>query len=223
MTKFARKCNIRVLSALFVAMICLFAIFAFVGCDKKETVAPATYGIYLKGYAYDEQTLTVTAHVALSGTSEQRLSGLTAAGERRAFNENLFYRRTNIRVELDAPSIYSAVREGMTQEVWVKDQTHYENLKVVMRYDTIYKSIVTNGTRHSVSGGYVDLLELGEDGPQEFLISQRSQNSANWYSLLVAAGIAALAAGLAIYLAVAHKKEKRQTSQEVAYAEEERN
>lgn len=223
MKKCAQNCKIRVLSALFVLMICLFAIFAFVGCDKNETVSPVSYGIYLKGFAYDEQTLTVTAHVSVSGSAEQRLSGVKATGERRAFDENLFYKRTNISVELDAESIYSAVRERMTQEVWVKDGTRYESLKVVMRYDTIYKSIVTNGARHPASGGYVDLLPLDEVGRQEFEISQRSQNSANWYSLLVAAGIMALAAGMAIYLAWANKKEKRETSQEVAYAEEERN
>ena len=214
----------RGLSAAFVVLMCLFMLFSLAACDEKEEISSAGYGLYLAGCTYNDETLTVTAHVSLSGTAEQRLDGLVAEGVRVFKGEGLFYNRTIISVSLDVPAIYDAVNKRGVLERTVQGEDGGENIKkyqrlqVVMRYATIYKSIVTNGTRHPSGSGYVDILPLEGEREQEFEISQRTQNSANWYTLLVAAGIALFAAFMGAYLAYLHRKE-RALPQEGTYAE----
>ncbi len=222
MTKNRRNGAIRVLSAVFVLLICLFATFSFVGCDEKQSVSAIAYNLYLAGCNYDEDALEVTAYVTVSGNEEQRLDGARAFGSRRFAQDGLFYNKTDIAVNIDCAEVYRAVREKGVMSTGGEDATQYQRLQVVLRYDTIYKSIVTNGERHPAAGGYVDILPLDEEGNREFRISQRSQNSANWYSLLVAAGIALFAALTIAYLAYVNKKEKSEAKspKEVAYAEE---
>ncbi len=224
MTKTRQKGIIRATGAIFVALVCLIMLFSLAACDEKEEASSVRYGLYLAGCTYDDETLTVTAHVSISGTAEQRLDGLTLEGVRVFKGEGLFYNRTNITVALDVPAIYDAVSKRGVLERTVRDEDggesvkKYQSLQVVMRYATIYKSIVTNGTRHPSGSGYVDILPLDGEGAQEFEISQRSQNTANWYTLLVAAGIALFAALMGAYLAHMHKKEKA-LPQEETYAE----
>lgn len=223
--KSGRNCKNRLLSCVFALLICLVLPFSLAGCDKNESVSKTAYNLYLVGCGYDEETLTVTAYVALSGTEEQRLEGVRAEGERKV-ERDMFYNRTNISLEINSPAIYAAVaaRDVMTAQGEEGEEPQiYEDLKVALRYDTIYKSVVTNGVRHPSRGGFVHLLQLTSDEQTEFTLSQRTQNSANWYALLIAAGIVFFAAITAVYLANANRKEKREAQpQEVAYAEERR-
>lgn len=215
MTNTRRNGIIKVLSAVLTLLICLFVTFSFVGCDEEASVVKTAYRLYLLGCAYDEPTLTVTAYVSLSGKPEQLLDGLRAEGERRFSKDGLFYNKTDTYVSLDAAEIFEAVlaRDPLTRETTVIDESgvekvttvKYQRLQVALRYDTIYKSIVTSGVRHPNGAGYTDIFQLGEDGVREFTISQRTQNSANWYSLLIAAGIVLFAALTAGYLAYLHK------------------
>lgn len=226
MTNALRNCTKRVLCTAFVVLMCLFVLFSLAACDEKEEVSHVRYGLYLAGLGYDDETLTVTAYVSVSGTEEQRLEGLVAEGERSFKSEGLFHNRIHISVTPDAPAIYDAVRKMDVLSRTVKDDQsgeesvkEYQHLQVALRYATIYKSIVTNGTRHPSGSGYVDILPLDEGGAQRFEISQRTQNSANQYTVLVAAGIVLFALLMGAYLLYLHKKEEA-LPQEGTYAQE---
>ncbi len=222
-----RNCRKRGLCAVFAALICLFMLFSLAACNENKSVSAVRYGLYLAGADYDDETLVVTAYVSVSGTEEQRLEGVVLKGQRTFESEGLFYNRIEISVSLDVPAIYDAVKERVALVRPAPDDgdgsdksVQYQSLQVAMRYATIYKSVVTNGARRPSGSGYVDILPLEGEGAQEFKISQRAQNSANQYTLLVAAGIALFAAIMGVYIAYLHRKEKA-LPQEGTYAEKE--
>lgn len=231
MTKSRRNCKTKVLSVVFAAIITLLLLFSLVGCDKKQTISRVSYDLHILGAQYDDESSTATAFISLSGSDAQRLDGLKAYGERIFSRENLFFNHIDISVSLDGATIYAAVRDRgvMSRETPETDdegaevvKREYQNLKVVAIYDTIYKSIVTNGERRSNGSGYRDLLPIDESGATEFEISQRSQNSANWYALLIAAGIVLFMAAMAAYLAYLHKHKKDEAMPiEETYAQKE--
>ena len=209
-----RNCKKRVLAALFAALILAFCIFALVACNADESSSQeedkVTYKLHLLGYSYDEETSTVTAVLSFAGGEDSEIDFAPIEASRASYQKNLWYNGVYIQAPLDPNSIFCAVRDGMPQEAWSHDEATFENLKVALRYDTIYKSIKTNGVVARSGRYYLHtfMLEEGVDSAT-FIISQTTQNSATWYSALIACGILLVALGTAAYLAVEYLKRQR--------------
>ena len=118
----AKNCRIRGLAAAFMLVILLFCAFTLCACNRQGAPAKEekiAYKLGVIGYGYDEETLTVTAYVALSGGQQLEIPPQSAVRVREA--KSLFYNSTRIEVSLNSREICAAVRAQTPEKIRTKD------------------------------------------------------------------------------------------------------
>ncbi len=217
MSNSAKNCIKRGLSAAFAAIIFIFCVFTLVACDASDALRSSSseYPLHLLGFSYSEEESVVYGVVGISGSDANLIDCPKASATAQYVDEGPFFYRRDTRLILDPQAIYSAVTGAMTQEDWMHDGLKYKELKIVFRYDTIYKSVTTDGQTVKSGKHYLHSYMLESDESEHtVLISQRTQNTANWYSVLILCmlivGVAVVAAVLAVKGKIWQRKKRKE-------------
>lgn len=195
----------RIISVLLVAIILATASGMLFACDEKsEENAPIERSIYVYKIDLPEQSDVANVYVSFSkGELGQKIDGVSAKWESESYKINVWYNGSNSYFTLNPDSIFSALREQLPQESLIKDDVVYNRLKVIFRYDTIYKSIKSDGEVSRNGRTYTHTFELDEASKEvTYKLSVRSANSASWYSVLIASALMVAIIGTIVYLSI---------------------
>lgn len=169
-----------------------------------------------KAQADADSTTDKTAIVYLTfSKTDRKIEGASAVWHSDKRKDGEFYFVTTSTISFNPESIFCAVKESIPQEDLVKDEVEYNRLKVVLRYDTIYKSIRSDGEITRNGRTYTHLFAIDESKNSEILtLEMRSANSANWYAVLVAAALGVVLIAIVATLAVKGAKWQKTKTKE---------
>ena len=157
---------------------------------------------------------TAIVYLTFSKT-DRKIEGANALWHSEKRKDGEFYFVTTIKISLSPESIFSAVKESIPQEDLVKDEVEYNRLKVVLRYDTIYKSIKSDGEITRAGRTYTHVFALDESLENDVItLKMRSPNSANWYATLVCCALAIVLIALVATLSVKGAKWQKTKTKE---------
>ena len=153
--------------------------------------------------AFDEQTDRVaTVYVGFSKTDRQ-VEGASAVWHSDRRKDGEFYFVTETTISLNPSAIFSAVKASVPQEDLVSDGVEYNRLKVVLRYDTIYKSIKSNGEITREGQKYVHKYAREKSLESDvFTLEMRTQNAASWYGTLLGCALAVALVAIGVTFAL---------------------
>lgn len=170
-------------------------------CSKTEESDVVERKIYLTGGIVFTSVEDDTAYVHVSFSGGGECVG-TATWSSEIQNVDLWYKQSTSTVTFDPSRIFSAVKEAVPQEDLKNEDHIYNRLKVVLLYDTIYKSIKSDGQITKNGRTYTHAFELDETLDERTItLTMRSARSENWYTALIAGGIVLFAIATGIYLA----------------------
>lgn len=171
-------------------------------CNKPATSGDIEYGVYIRRTLYSKDEGVMTVYAALTSDERMTVEGATANWHFVKSNDNAFYYRYDYTVSFSPKAIFSAIKDSLTQEQLIIDDVEYKVLKLVFEYATIYKSLESEGNILVSDGQYLHDFPLDENA-DEFAttLSIRTQNSATWYGLLVAAAVVVFGVVIGILLA----------------------
>ena len=153
-------------------------------------------------------------YVTFSKT-DRKLDGCSAVWHSEKRKDGAFYNVSETTVTLAPDSIFSAVKESVPQEDLVYNDVEYNRLKVVLRYDTIYKSIKSDGEITRAGRTYTHVFALDESLENDVItLKMRSPNSANWYATLVCCALAIVLIALVATLSVKGAKWQKTKTKE---------
>ncbi len=205
MNKKCANLNKRTLYAVFVVIMCLFCVLFMSACNKTEsaaTVSQRSYSAYVS-YEYPDDIDVVRAVVSFSGKEENLLE--TKIGWRSvSYARNVWYNAQDVEIYVDGEALYDEIGRRMQDETHVHDGKLYHGLKVVFRYDTIYKSITSDAEAVARSGRYYRHSFALDDNanPRVCRLYLMTQNSASWYTMLIACVIVLAVVLLGFALAI---------------------
>lgn len=170
-------------------------------CSQTEESDVVERKIYLTGDIVFTSAENDTAYVHVSFSGDGECVG-TATWSSEIQNVDLWYKQSTSTVTFSPSRIFSAVKEAVPQEDLENEEHIYNRLKVVLIYDTIYKSIKSDGQITKNGRTYTHAFELDETlDEQTVTLTMRSARSENWYTALIAGGIVLFAIATGIYLA----------------------
>lgn len=183
-----------IVTALIAVLICLLCVFALTACNSSadnESTVDREYELHFAGLSYLPDDGIVCAVVTLSGDETDKLDTVLA-WHSHSYGLNIWYNRQDVELTVNPSLLHADVLGRMSEEQWVHDDVEYNVLKVVLRYDTIYKSINSDADSVVKSGRYyLHRFNIDEQSEaQTFAIWVKSQNTANWYTILIVCGIA---------------------------------
>ena len=168
-----------------------------VGCNKTD-IAPATYGVYVKSVTVEEDVCTV--RLSRSGKGESLQDSVIAVEEvSGSFFDTYIYT-----VSFDGGATFSAVNNLLTQDGTILDGEEYSTLKIVYDYDTIYKSIKSDGVYTKSGRTHTHSFEVVE-GPFQVTLTREVPNQSVWYAVAIG-GTVALLLAVAVTLKVVRGK-----------------
>ena len=129
-----------VLVALTLIVLCVI----LCACSQTEESDVVERKIYLTGGIVFTSVEDDTAYVHVSFSGDGECVG-TATWSSEIQNVDLWYKQSTSTVTFDPSRIFSAVKEAVPQEDLKNEDHIYNRLKVVLLYDTIYKSIKSDG------------------------------------------------------------------------------
>jgi len=180
------KVKNRGLIVLLIIVLLLSSIF-LCSCNKDKVYSDDERCLYLAGLSYDEDTLTVTATVSLSGGTDQRIPNAYISLKSESQSVNVFFLKYITNISYNEQTIFSAVDNFVTQEQRKIDGTLYSTLKVVYTYGTIYKSTTSNGTVIKSGRNYYHNFNVENlDEIKQIRLERKAPYSASWYILLTA-------------------------------------
>ncbi len=148
----------------------------------------------------DSSENVAIVYVTFSKT-DRKLEGCSAVWHSQKHKDGAFYNVSETTVTLAPDSIFSAVKESVPQEDLVHNDVQYNRLKVVLRYDTIYKSIKSNGEITRVGRKYVHKYALDQSLESDvFTLEMRTQNAASWYGTLLGCALLVALAAIGVTL-----------------------
>ena len=143
-----------------------------------------------------------TVYVTFSKT-DRKLEGCGAVWHSEKRKDGAFYNVSETTVTLAPDSIFSAVKESVPQEALVHNDVEYNHLKVVLRYDTIYKSIKSNGEITREVRTYVHKYARDQSLESDvFTLEMRTQNAASWYGTLLGCALAVALVAIGVTFAL---------------------
>lgn len=186
-----------VLVALTLIVLCVM----LCACSQTEESDVVERKIYLTGGIVFTSVEDDTAYVHVSFSGDGECVG-TATWSSEIQNVDLWYKQSTSTVTFDPSRIFSAVKEAVPQEDLKNEDHIYNRLKVVLLYDTIYKSIKSDGQITKNGRTYTHAFELDETLDERTItLTMRSARSENWYTALIAGGIVLFVIATGIYLA----------------------
>lgn len=204
----------RIIALILVSSFCLILLCACNSIDDVDNDI-IERDLYLAGisFAHVHQSDTDEADTASEGEettayiyltfsqTDKKIDGATATWSSQAGEQNLWYSTSHTYIDVDSARLFSAVKDSIPQESLVLEDVECNRLKVIIEYDTIYKSIKSDGEIEVTGRTYVHYFTLDESlDNQRFTLSLTSAKSANWYSALLAGGIVIFVLATTIYL-----------------------
>ena len=188
------KHKISIVTVLIAVILCGLCAFALTACNNnfvKENTVDREYKLYLAGLSYSEDEGVIYGIVTLKGDEESELNS-SLSWHSRSYEINTWYNGQNVEMTLNPSDIYADVLKNISEEQWIYNDVQYNGLKVVLRYDTIYKSINSDADSVVKSGRYyLHRFNLDEETESKTCaIWLKSANSASWYTILIVCGIA---------------------------------
>ena len=167
-----------------------------VSCDEPDESLYA----YVSGFQYDKDASEVTAVIMLTNKGDANIKTSAKVDSFSASN-GVFYKKSYTTYTFDGSYFYGKSDEIFTSEVRNHDEIYYENLKFKFEYATLYKSTQSDGVVTMRGSYYIHTYEL-ENGEMVIHLSRVYQNSAAWYSILIACAIVVFVIALAIALII---------------------
>ncbi len=176
-----------------------------VGCGVVSEVSESTYGVFVKEVVHENDVVTV--HLCRSGEGESLGDSIIAITEEDGeFFDSYIYSLT-----FDGGAIFSAVRDRLTQDGTISGENEDSSLKIVYDYDTIYKSIKSDGTVSKEGGVYSHHFQVNE-GMFQVTLTREIPNQSSWYAVLIGVTVALLGVAVGIF-AVRGKRNGRKTQE----------
>lgn len=164
--------------------------------------------------AVEQTDRVATVYVGFSKT-DNKAEGASAVWHSDRRKDGEFYFLTETTISLNPSAIFSAVKASVPQEDLVSDGVEYNRLKVVLRYDTIYKSIKSDGEITRAGRTYTHVFALDESLENEVItLKMRSPNSANWYAMLACCALAIVLIAIVATLSVKGAKWQKTKTKE---------
>ena len=212
---FAAKITKQVLYIVTVMLMCLFCAIGFTACNGKEkesVVREREYTLYYGGIYFGDDGVAY-AFATMSGKEENKLV-TTLKWVSKTYEYNTWFKQEDVSMTVNSKALYADMDGFLTQEQRTHDGVYYDDLKVVVRYDTIYKSIRSDAEIVKVGKNYTHRFKTDKTlEAQEFNLAMKTQNTANWYTMLIASviifGVALTGAALAIKGKLWQKKTKK--------------
>lgn len=155
-----------------------------------------------------------TVYLTFSDTGK-KVEGASVVWRSQRRKDGEFYFVSTTSISSNPQSIFSAVRASIPQEDLVHNDVRYNRLKVVLRYDTIYKSIKSDGEVTRKGRTYTHIFALDENLDDEiFTLEMRSPNSANWYATLVGCALIVVLIAIVATLSVKGAKWQKTKTKE---------
>ena len=167
-----------------------------VSCDEPDESVYA----YVSGFQYDKDASEVTAVIMLTNGSDSNIKTIVNY-DGFSVSNGVFYNKSYTTYTFDGDYFYGKSDEIFTSEVRNHDEIYYENLKFKFEYATLYKSTQSDGVVTMRGSYYIHTYELN-DGEMVIHLSRVYQNSAAWYSILIACAIVVFVIALAIALII---------------------
>lgn len=199
----------RIVYAVIATVICLFCAVILSACNGKDddnkSVNKFERSLYLHEIVYDEEELTVRAVVTFKGDESEMLSS-KLDWKSTAYPLNVLFKQEDVAMTVDASAVCGEIEGRLTDTDRIRGGVEYNHLKVELRYDTIYKSISSDGEVTKSGRYYLHFFGFDENkGEQTFSLHLKTQIIANWYTLLIACVLAFAGVLLAVTLAIKGK------------------
>ncbi|MDE6302505.1 MAG: hypothetical protein K2M36_02830, partial [Clostridia bacterium] len=168
--------------------VCLICAFALCACNSSDETK-SEKSLYFADIEYSPDDGIMYAVVALSGDENKKLqSSLLWQSQKYALDS--WYNRQDVIMTVRPSELYAELGGIISEEQRAHEGAEYNLLKVVLRYDTIYKSLKSDGSVEKNGNKYLHKFILDEEnGEQECAVWLKSQNAASWYALLIGCGI----------------------------------
>ena len=198
-SKFPRISGLVVAIVLTIALCAVF----LTACDNSsDDEGEVQRDLYLYEIAFSEDEQTAYVYLTFSQTDE-KIPDVTTVWTSKEIEKSSFYHTSETYIAVESARIFSAVQSVVPQDRLIYDGVQYNRLKVVIRYDTIYKSIKSDGEVSSKNRTYTHLFELDETAEsQTFTLTLKSANAAGWYGTLLGCVLGAGLIVLIVYFVV---------------------
>lgn len=168
-----------------VLTIALCTVFLTACNNSSDDEGEVQRDLYLSGISFSEDGQTAYAYLTFAQTDE-KVPDVTTVWTSKEIEKSSFYSTSQTYIAVESARIFSAVQSIVPQDRLIYDGVQYNRLKVVIRYDTIYKSIKSDGEVSSSDRTYTHLFELDETAEsQTFTLTLKSANAAGWYGTLL--------------------------------------
>lgn len=174
------------LSKTLILIILLALTLTLVACNEVEP-SNSTYGVYLKSASVEDGVCTVRLSRSAKGDSLGE-SQIVVEGE-----EDHFFTHYVYSVTFDGEAIFCAVEQLLTQDGTILDGAEYSTLKIVYDYDTIYKSIKSDGVHTKSGRTNTHSFEVSK-GPFEVHLNRQTPRQSTWYAVLIGGAVATVVA-----------------------------
>ena len=185
-----------------IATVIAICLTLFTACNKAE---PEDDGeiqrdLYLASIAFLPDSEEAVAYLTFT-QNDDKIEGASVAWKSEDASSGVWYNTSNTYIIAPSARIFSAVQNFIPQEKLINDGVQYNRLKVIIRYDTIYKSIKSDGETSVANRVYSHFFTLDESSEnQTFTLTLKTANSANWYGILIAFAIVVAAAACVAFL-----------------------
>ena len=199
------KITIRIALVAMTLVVVILSSLLFASCNKPATSGDLEYGFYIRRTVYKKDTHEMVVYASLTLDERWQIEGATAKWHWEKIKVNAFFNAYEYSANFSPATIFSAIDNSLTQEQRIMDDVEYNVLKVVFEYATIYKSLEGGKDAGKSDGYYIHDFELDETlTDYTATMTIKTQNSAGWYGVLIAAAVAVF--GLIIVVILARRK-----------------
>ena len=179
------------LSKILTLILLLTFLLTFVACSNADDEVRHVYGVYIKSATVENDVCTVR----LSFEESSWLVGKASVDT--SVQTDSFFERYTYVIVCNGKAIFSAVENALAQDGTLLNGQEYSTLKIIYDYDTIYKSIKSEGVRTKVSGNYVHSFEVDKT-PFNTQLTRVMPRQSVWYGVAIAGAVVILAVALTL-------------------------
>ena len=163
----------------------------FVACSNTGDTVDYIYGVYIKSVSVENGVCTV----CVSREENQHLVGKSSIEV--YIEQGSFFEKYTYNVRFDGYSIFSAVEEALAQDGTLLNGQEYSTLKIIYDYDTIYKSMKSDGVRTKNNGKYIHSFAV-ESSSFDVQLTRNVARQSMWYAVAIAGAVVLLGGGLTL-------------------------
>lgn len=202
------------LTTVAIAIVICLALFSACNKAEPEDESEIQRDLYLSSIAFSPDTEEAIVYLTFANTDE-KIDGASVDWKSGDPTSDVWYKTSKTYIVAPSARIFSVVQSAIPQERLVNDGVQYNRLKVIIRYDTIYKSIKSDGETTASNRVYSHYFALDESSEsQTFTLTLKSANSANWYGILIALAIVAAVVACAAFLLAKGKLWRKKKTRE---------